>query len=418
MKAKQIINAVQAVTGKWAKQRRAEERHAAAEANRYDAMTRERRVTIKEVAYDEMPAAYAKASAGGTLPALARQIMYAARPAILARTGLSQLKDEYFTQQLLPNFMAECPELTANWNVVFDARGNFVEPHTDKRVPLGTLNVRDYLAEIRSHAVELPDFDIWERHHPTIGPKDRFGAVLFVEKEGFNPLFEAVQLAERHDLAIMSTKGMSVTASRELVEYVCGLGVPLLVLHDFDKSGFSIVGTLRRSTRRYQFRHGHASRVIDLGLRLEDVDGLETEDVYFRNRRQGGGQPGRERRGTRRDRVPARKTGRAECLRLGRADRLARTQAEGARDQEGDPCREHTGRRLPAHAQAGLGPGPDQSCPGRAWGRSAGGATRPQSPDRARPDVRPDDRLGCGPAPDHREGVTTVCRPSPFSAAR
>jgi hypothetical protein len=52
---------------------------------------------------------------------------------------------------------------------------------------------------------------------------------------------------------------------------------------DFDKSGFSIVGTLRRSTRRYRFSNGHASRVIDLGLRIEDVDGLETEDVYFAN---------------------------------------------------------------------------------------------------------------------------------------
>ena len=43
----------------------------------------------------------------------------------------------------------------------------------------------------------------------------------------------------------------------------------------------SIVGTLRRSTRRYQFHHGHAANVIDLGLRLEDVDGLETEDVHI-----------------------------------------------------------------------------------------------------------------------------------------
>ena len=32
--------------------------------------------------------------------------------------------------------------------------------------------------------------------------------ILFIEKEGFMPLFEAVQLAERFDLAIMSTKGM------------------------------------------------------------------------------------------------------------------------------------------------------------------------------------------------------------------
>jgi hypothetical protein len=50
-------------------------------------------------------------------------------------------------------------------------------------------------------------------------------------------LFEEVQLAERYDLAIMSTKGMSVTASRELVEELCAAhAVPLLILHDFDKA--------------------------------------------------------------------------------------------------------------------------------------------------------------------------------------
>ena len=92
------------------------------------------------------------------------------------------------------------------------------------------------------------------------------------------PLFEEVQLAERYDLAIMSTKGMSVTAGRQLVEELCGQhGIPLLVLHDFDKSGFSIAGTLQRDTRRYTFAQGF--KVHDLGLRLEDVDGLETEEV-------------------------------------------------------------------------------------------------------------------------------------------
>jgi hypothetical protein len=141
--------------------------------------------------------------------------------------------------------------------------------------------VRGYLSQIRQHKVKDPAFDVWEKFYPTLGPEDRFGAILFIEKEGFMPLFEAVRLAERYDLAIMSTKGMSVTAARELVDQLCAYhAVPLLVLHDFDKAGFSIVGTLRRSTRRYRFGHGHAANVIDLGLRLEDVDGLETEDVH------------------------------------------------------------------------------------------------------------------------------------------
>ena len=91
-----------------------------------------------------------------------------------------------------------------------------------------------------------------------------------------------MRLAERYDLAIMSTKGLSVTASRLLVDRLCAAHqVPLLVLHDLDKSGFSILGTLRRDTRRYAFRN--RIEVVDLGLRLADVEdsGLEAEDVFY-----------------------------------------------------------------------------------------------------------------------------------------
>jgi hypothetical protein len=74
-----------------------------------------------------------------------------------------------------------------------------------------------------------------------------------------------------------------VTASRHLVDRLCSEHrIPLLVLHDFDKAGFSIVGTLRRPTRRYTFRH--AIEVIDLGLRLEDVNAhdLEPESCHYK----------------------------------------------------------------------------------------------------------------------------------------
>jgi hypothetical protein len=49
-------------------------------------------------------------------------------------------------------------------------------------------------------------------------PRNRYGNVLFVEKQGFDELFAEVQLAARYDIAIMSTKGMSVTASRALLD--------------------------------------------------------------------------------------------------------------------------------------------------------------------------------------------------------
>ena len=85
-----------------------------------------------------------------------------------------------------------------------------------------------------------------------------------------------MNLANRHDLLIISTKGVSVTAARRLVDEVCGNNdLPLFVLHDFDVAGFMILGTLHRDTRRYQF--SNTIRPLDLGLRLADINGLERE---------------------------------------------------------------------------------------------------------------------------------------------
>jgi DNA topoisomerase VI subunit A len=95
--------------------------------------------------------------------------------------------------------------------------------------------------------------------------------VLYVEKEGFMPLFERVKLAERYDIAIMSSKGMSVTAARDLVNH---LNVPVVVLHDFDASGIIIVDTLANSTRRYAYG---CHNVIDIGLQYGDIGGLADE---------------------------------------------------------------------------------------------------------------------------------------------
>ena len=85
-----------------------------------------------------------------------------------------------------------------------------------------------------------------------------------------------MNLANRYDLMIVSSKGVSVTAARRLIDDVCGdHDLPLFVLHDFDVAGFLILGTLQRDTRRYQF--SNAVEVVDLGLRLADIEGLERE---------------------------------------------------------------------------------------------------------------------------------------------
>jgi hypothetical protein len=229
-----------------------------------------------------MVEAYLKASDQGRLPANARQIMYAVRPWVLELTdGKSWKTSSYFTQKLLPNFIDAHPELTAAWDVVFDDRGHLLEPHTQHRIGLGTVAVREYIAEW--HADLATDGASMELAHayPTIGPANRYRYALFIEKEGFQPLLEVAQIAERYDLAIMSTKGMSVTAARQLVERLSEQGVTILVCHDFDKSGFSILHTLQSDTRRYRFQT--RPKVVDLGLRLSDVEAmhLQSEPVEY-----------------------------------------------------------------------------------------------------------------------------------------
>jgi hypothetical protein len=211
------------------------------------------------------------------LPANARQIFYAARTLVqgLLEPGV-ELKDKYFTQVLLPDFVAANPDLTGDWDVVYDARGHLLEPHNGTSIPVGTTQVRDYLLPRSHRPADLVAVDA--ALYPTLGPENRFSTLLYIEKEGFEPLLRAAGIPERFDCAIMSTKGMSVTAARLIVDRYAQQGVRVLVAHDFDRTGASIAWTLGNDTRRYSFEK-HPG-VIDIGLGWpRPGDGLQDEEA-------------------------------------------------------------------------------------------------------------------------------------------
>ena len=87
---------------------------------------------------------------------------------------------------------------------------------------IGTFEVRNYLQRRGAKKTELGGLRE-ESQFPTYGPENRYRAILFIEKEGFDPLLRAAQIAERFDIAIMSTKGMSVTAARRLLDQLSPL---------------------------------------------------------------------------------------------------------------------------------------------------------------------------------------------------
>jgi hypothetical protein len=212
-------------------------------------------VTIKDAVFAVMPRAYSDASDNKRLPGPARQMGYACR----RLTGLGDGLDmDYFLKKLLPAYLEEHPEETADWDVIRDPRGTFVEPHTDVRVPLGTLAVRSYLnGHAEDHEPGVPRLSLG---YPTHGPQNRFSAILYIEKEGFAEQLEAAGVRQRWDIAIASCKGYSVDAARDLMrELHERYGVPVLVAHDFDKAGIGIFDTLGDDG------------LVDIGLRLDDV---------------------------------------------------------------------------------------------------------------------------------------------------
>ena len=277
---------VKLTTARFTQAKRQADRHDRMQARALEALRTAHKVqpmTTKAAAWKVMEQAYLKASNNGTLPANARQIMYAARPLIIELTDKAApwKNSATFTQGLLPDYMEAHPELCAHWDVVFDDRGHFAEPHTGHRIGVGTLAVRRYLKGWRREIPDTRPTVAVQLALDTTGPALRYRFALFVEKEGFNPLLERAHIAERYDLALLSTKGMSVTAARQLVERLSEEGVTTLVLHDFDKSGFTIAHTLQNDTRRYRFKT--APKVIDLGLRLADVEAmnLDSEAVDY-----------------------------------------------------------------------------------------------------------------------------------------
>ena len=140
--ANDILDCVETATAKWTRQKKSEERHPGNVRYRASRMTREPRTTQKEAAWEVMEAAYMAASGNGTLPASARQIYYQARPKIMAMTDDKELVYGYFSQTLLPDYIEEHG---VDWDVVYDARGHFEEPHTNRRIGCGTIEVGNYL---------------------------------------------------------------------------------------------------------------------------------------------------------------------------------------------------------------------------------------------------------------------------------
>ena len=213
--ANDILDCVETATAKWTKQKKSEERHPGNIRYRVSRMT-QRAAHDPERGGVERPGSglHGRERRGERLPAMARQIYYQARPKIMALTDDKELQYGYFSQTLLPDYIEETRRrLECRLRRARAFRGAAHESAHRLRDDRG----RQLSTRGRRSRTSLPA-DFADASVDVIGPSGSISAVLFCEKEGFNPLFKAVDLANRHDLMIVSTKGVSVTAARRLID--------------------------------------------------------------------------------------------------------------------------------------------------------------------------------------------------------
>ena len=257
-----IEKAIDSVGKSWTKQRKAEERHASA-CKRRDQIYRPRSKDIKEICFENMEKAYMRASDDGSLPTPWRQVGYVMRQIVdahpqasrpLKLTTFKQYIDEYletyepgWTSSAAPRRVQGAAHRPSRSGDVDDGR-----PQLPGRRPASL--------QARRPRVTLPDARLAQpiRRDPDLRERRR----------GFDELFAAARIPARYDIALMSTKGISVRAARALAQ---GADVPFFTLHDFDKNGFVLPGTFPGA--------------IDLGLRIDDIDeyDLEAEEQKHEN---------------------------------------------------------------------------------------------------------------------------------------
>ena len=206
----------------------------------------------KDVVLDHLDAARAKVSGDGQYRFNQRQLLYALRPIVKSETGQNLTTNNF--SAIITDFEAEHGEIPGMYR---EPRGSIYHPHRGETIALGTLMVEDY---------ERP---VWT-----------YNKVVYVEKEGWSEALKAVRWSERQDCMLMSSKGFTTRAARDLIDKLAKHDEPVTIfcVHDADASGPMIHQTFQEATKA---RGARKIEIINLGLEpWEAIEmGLEVEEV-------------------------------------------------------------------------------------------------------------------------------------------
>jgi 5S rRNA maturation endonuclease (ribonuclease M5) len=215
------------------------------------------RMTKKQAVFAVIPEAVRQQRGGTDLPFSSHSLFYKIRPLFLQLLPGETLTASYCEQTLIPAYERERGPIEGMYR---EPRGELHHPHDprgERTVPLGTREVRAY---------EPPEWT--------------FDKILVVEKAGLWPVIDAARLADRYDMAVITSEGFAAEACRTLLADLDDRDVTVFVLHDADHPGYNIARTLGEETARMP---GHHVDVADLGLTVDDAVSLNMEsETYYR----------------------------------------------------------------------------------------------------------------------------------------
>ena len=214
--------------------------------------------TQKDVVFDHLDEVIAEVSGPERYRFNDRQLFYRLRPIVLAEAG-KELKLSNW-KSILDAYEGENGEIELMYR---EPRGSLTHPHRNETFALRTIMVEQY-----------------------VRPAWTFNKLLYIEKEGAQEALKQNRWLERHDCAVMSSKGFSTRAARDLIDKLVEHDEPIEVFcaHDADASGTMIYQTLQEATRA---RGARKIEIVNIGLEAWEAVAmrLEVETVEGGERR-------------------------------------------------------------------------------------------------------------------------------------
>jgi hypothetical protein len=211
-----------------------------------------------DIVLDNLDAAIAHVSGGHKFRFNQRQLLYRIRP-IVKNEMNATLTTAHFNA-IITDYEAEHGEIPLMYR---EPRGSIYHPHRRETFMLGTLMVERY---------QRP---VWT-----------YNKIVYIEKEGANEALKDKGWPERHDCSVISSKGFTTRAVKDLIDKLAEHDEPIEVfcVHDADGPGTVIYQTFQEATKA---RGARKIKIINLGLEpWEALDmGLEVETIEEGKRR-------------------------------------------------------------------------------------------------------------------------------------